>query len=255
MVGWGCVFFFNGVGAFYWLVEEDDVGFPHAIGRQAEHVDAAVVGHVPLELIVGPSLGWNMFQVVFFLALDHGKSFKTLLWSRSSKNKNTIGINPVPICLFVFFFGFNGYLMNWVNGRGGVSDQSQPNVGLHHLVLLVLKWSKMSENERNWAAARMKKKEKKRKESAHKEQRNPKRWQVPPIRVSGVELPDNKSMALSLFRWIWQGEAIGHSAIPLRWLRGSTASSLLVATVFFPNFLLAPLIFGSGAGLRRLQRQ
>ena len=158
--------------------------------------------------------------------------------------------------LFVcFFFGFNGYLMNWVNGRGGVSDQSQPNVGLHHLVLLVLKWSKMSENERNWAAARMKKKEKKRKESAHKEQRNPKRWQVPPIRVSGVELPDNKSMALSLFRWIWQGEAIGHSAIPLRWLRGSTASSLLVATVFFPNFLLAPLIFGSGAGLRRLQRQ
>ena len=103
MVGWGCVFFFNGVGAFYWLVEEDDVGFPHAIGRQAEHVDAAVVGHVPLELIVGPSLGWNMFQVVFFLALDHGKSFKTLLWSRSSKNKNTIGINPVPICLFVFF--------------------------------------------------------------------------------------------------------------------------------------------------------
>ena len=70
-----------------------------------------------------------------------------------------------------------------------------------------------------------------------------------------LQLPDNKSMALSLFRWIWQGEAIGHSAIPLRWLRGSTASSLLVATVFFPNFLLAPLIFGSGAGLRRLQRQ
>ena len=166
-------------------------------------------------------------------------------------NRNQSG-SYLFVCFFFWFQWLFNELSEWKRRR------LWPVAAKRWTSSLGSSRSEMIENERKWAklsSSEDEKKEKKRKESAHKEQRNPKRWQVPPIRVSGVELPDNKSMALSLFRWIWQGEAIGHSAIPLRWLRGSTASSLLVATVFFPNFLLAPLIFGSGAGLRRLQRQ
>lgn len=40
----------------YELVKKYDVGFPDPVGRQAENVDAAVIRHVPLQLIVLPRL-------------------------------------------------------------------------------------------------------------------------------------------------------------------------------------------------------
>ena len=40
----------------YLLIKKYDVGLPDAIRRQAQNVDTAVIRHVPLQLIVLPSL-------------------------------------------------------------------------------------------------------------------------------------------------------------------------------------------------------